>query len=94
MTPPAHHDELALNLAERIEDIYFPVLLQPHYKRLSAVHVILVEAFAKIEAAERERLIKLVRTFLNPELDVGYNGACKDIIHALELSRALKDSKP
>ena len=55
---------------------------------------IIAEEQPKIERAERERLIKLVRTFLNPELDVGYNGACKDIINALELSLALKDSKP
>ena len=42
-----------------------------------------------IAEEERERMIKLVRHFFNPEHDVGYNMACKDILHSLELAHSL-----
>ena len=42
-------------------------------------------------SAERDRIARLVRSFLNPELDAGYNMACKDIIHAIELSSAIEE---
>ena len=41
-------------------------------------------------ATERERIIKLVRSFVNPEHDTGYNMACRDILHALELSSTME----
>lgn len=50
----------------------------------------MTQAVSLSERTERALLAKLVRSFLNPEHDAGYNMACKDILHALELSSAIE----
>ena len=56
MTPPAYRDEMALELAKRIAYSIDPTAMS-YDQVLSTIQVLLVEEYAKIEAAERERVL-------------------------------------
>ena len=61
-TPPAYHDELALELAKQIYGMLPVESIQVHAQRVAAIQVLIVEAFAKIAAMEQERIAAFTPT--------------------------------